>query len=183
MNVRKLCSQALVVAGLVAMLLGAADPLEGSLLILPGSGLVALGGLLGKNPQRRLLGWAFLLMAVGVGAMYALSAVGGVGGHSGHSTWWLLTILPYPIGWMMGLGGVLVLVGRGWHRRFLCGAVLLAVIALGGLISFAALRGVVAGMSPVAFWLLVIVPHGLGLMMALAGGVLWIIKSSRIPAQ
>jgi hypothetical protein len=97
--------------------------------------------------------------------------------------WWLLTVLPYPVGWMMGLWGVLALVGRGWHRRLLCGAVLLAVMALGALISLCTLRGVVAGMPPMAFCLLVILPHGLGLTMALIGGVLWMIKSLRVPAQ
>ncbi len=76
MNARKFCSQAVVVVGLAAMLLGAFDPLEGSMLILPGSGLVALGALLGRNPQRRLLGTAFVLTAVGIGAMFGLSAVG-----------------------------------------------------------------------------------------------------------
>jgi hypothetical protein len=36
--------RALLIVGLTGMLLGAIDPLEGSLIILPGSGLVALGG-------------------------------------------------------------------------------------------------------------------------------------------
>ncbi len=180
MNARKFCSQVLVVVGLVAMLLGAFDPLEGSLLILPGSGLVALGALLGKNPQRRLFGAALVLLAVGVGAMFGLSAVGGVGGRSGHSMWWLLTVVPYPVGWLMGLGGVLALVGRGWHRRLLCGGVLLSVMGLGTLILLSALRGVVAGMPSIGYWLLVILPHGLGLIAALTGGVLWIVKSYRV---
>jgi hypothetical protein len=185
MNARNICSQAIVVVGLVAMLLGAFDPLEGSLLILPGSGLVWLGALLGKNPQRRLLGVAFLLLAVGVAALFGLSAVGGVGGRSGRSMWWLLTVVPYPVGWLMGLGGVLALVGRGWHRRLLCGGVLLSVMALGTLILLGTLRlrGVVAEMPSAAFWLLVILPHGLGLIAALTGGVFWTIGSFRAPAQ
>ena len=49
----------LVIVGLIAMLIGAIDPLEGSLIILPGSGLVALGALLGQCRHRRLLYWAF----------------------------------------------------------------------------------------------------------------------------
>ena len=76
MNARRFCSQVLVVVGLVAMLLGAFDPLEGSLLILLGSGLVALGALLGKNPQQGLLGVAFVLLAVGVGALFGLAQSG-----------------------------------------------------------------------------------------------------------
>lgn len=95
------------------MLLGAFDPLEGSVLILLGSGLAAIGALLGMNPQRGFLGMDFVLLAVGVGALFGLSSVGGVGGRSGHSMWWLLTVTPYPVGWMMGLGGVLALVGKG----------------------------------------------------------------------
>jgi hypothetical protein len=79
--------------------------LEGSLLILPGSGLVALGVFLGGRERRAVLywTWAFILIAVGVDAMFALSAVGGIGGKSGHSMWWGVLILPYPVGWIMAL--------------------------------------------------------------------------------
>ncbi len=177
MNARKFCAQILVIAGLVAMLLGALDPLEGSLVILPGSALVALGAILGRSAQRRLLGWAFVLAAAGVGAMFALSAVGGVGGRSGHSMWWLLTTLPYPVGWIMGLWGVLAMVESGWHRRLLCGAMLLAVIGLGALIFLCTFRDVAARMPHLSFYLLVLSPHALGLIMALTGGVLWMIDS------
>jgi hypothetical protein len=183
MNARKFCSSAAIVLGLLAMLLGSLDPLEGSLLILPGSGLVALGALLGKSPQRRFLGVAFVLLAVGVGALFGLSAVGGVGGQSGHSMWWLLTTAPYPVGWIMGLVGVLALVGKGWHRKLLCGGMLLTVTGLVSLILLCALRGVVAGMPPAGFWLLVILPYGLGLIAALTGGVFWMVQSFRAPAE
>ncbi len=101
-------SRVLMIAGLVAMLIGAIDPLEGSLIILPGSGLVALGALLGKSRHRRLLCWSFGLIAVGVGAMFVLSGFGGTGGSSGHSNWWLLVVLPYPAGWIMSLVGVIL---------------------------------------------------------------------------
>jgi len=48
-------SRILVIVGLVAMLIGAIDPLEGSLVILPGTGMVALGALLGNSRHRKLL--------------------------------------------------------------------------------------------------------------------------------
>jgi hypothetical protein len=110
MNSRMLLSRILKVVGCVAMMLGTADPLEGSVLILPGSGLVALGMFLGGKDRRTILywTWAFILTAVGVAAMFALSAVGGIGGRSGHSMWWGLLILPYPAGWLMALGGGVV---------------------------------------------------------------------------
>ena len=43
MNARSLWSRILVIVGSIAMLVGALDPMEGSVVILPGSGLVALG--------------------------------------------------------------------------------------------------------------------------------------------
>ncbi|MCX6925055.1 MAG: hypothetical protein NT154_17855 [Verrucomicrobia bacterium] len=120
MNSRILWSRILKAVGGIAMLLGTLDPLEGSLLILSGSGLVALGMYLSGKDGRTVLYWvwAFILIAVGVGAMFALSAVGGIGGRSGHSVWWGVLMLPYPAGWLMAVaGGVAGLVryfkGRG----------------------------------------------------------------------
>lgn len=56
---------------------------------------------------------------------------------------------------------------------------LLSVAGLGALILLCTLRGVVAGMPPVGFWLLVILPHGVGLVAALIGDVLWMVNSFR----
>jgi len=107
MNPRTLWARILVTLGGIAMLLGTVDPLEGSLLILPGSGLIALGTFIGKS-QRSVIRywlWVFGLIAVGVAAMFVLSAFGGIGGKSGHSMWWGIFILPYPAGWLMALAG------------------------------------------------------------------------------
>jgi hypothetical protein len=97
----------LIVTGGLAMVIGAIDPLEGSLVILPGSALAALGTYLGGREPRviayRVL--VFILIAIGVGAMWGLSAVGGMGGSSGRSMWWGVLVLPYPIGWSMGIWG------------------------------------------------------------------------------
>ena len=124
MNSPKLWSRNLKVVGGIAMMLGTLDPLEGSLLILPGSGLVALAMYLSGRDRRTVLYWvwAFILIAVGVGAMFALSAIGGIGGRSGHSMWWGVLILPYPAGWLMAVaGGVAGLVrhfkGRGQRAQ------------------------------------------------------------------
>ena len=89
------------------MVVGAIDPMEGSLIILPGSLLVALGTFLGQS-ERRLIAyrvWVFILIAIGVGALWGLSMVGGFGGKSGRSMWWGVLILPYLIGWSMGMWG------------------------------------------------------------------------------
>jgi hypothetical protein len=107
MNSRTLWPRILKVLGSIAMILGTLDPLEGSLLILPGSGLVALGMYLSGKDRRTVLYWVwtFILIAVGVGAMFALSAVGGIGGKSGRSMWWGVLMLPYPAGWLLALAG------------------------------------------------------------------------------
>lgn len=107
MNKRVLWSRILVIVGSIAMLVGAIDPMEGSLVILPGSGLLALGTYLGRH-ERRLIAyrvWVFILIAIGVGALWGLSAVGGFGGPSGRSIWWGVLILPYLIGWSVGIWG------------------------------------------------------------------------------
>jgi hypothetical protein len=108
MKTRLLWSNILVLVGLIAMLIGTIDPLEGSLIILTGSGMVALGALLGKSRHRLLLYCAFILIAIGVGVMFGLSMLGGVGGSTGRSNWWLLVVLPYPIGWIIGLVGTIL---------------------------------------------------------------------------
>jgi hypothetical protein len=107
MNARKLLSRILFIVGSIAMLVGALDPMEGSVVILPGSGLVALGTFLGQNGRRVIAFrvWVFILITIGVGAMWGLSRAGGFGGNSGRSMWWGVLILPYLIGWSMGIWG------------------------------------------------------------------------------
>jgi len=81
--------------------------MEGSIIILPGSLLVAVGTFLSQC-ERKLIAyrvWVFILVAIGVGAMWGLSMAGGIGGKSGHSMWWGVLILPYLIGWSMGIWG------------------------------------------------------------------------------
>lgn len=114
-----LWSRILKVVGGIAMLVGTLDPLEGSLLILPGSGLVALGVYLGGKDRRTVLywAWAFVLIAVGVGALFGLSAVGGFGGRSGRSMWCGLLLLPYAVGWLMSLAGAVTALVRFFKRK------------------------------------------------------------------
>jgi hypothetical protein len=96
-------SRTLAVLGLLAMLVGGLDPLEGSVIILPGVGLATAGAFLGRSRHTRLLCWSLAMVAIGVGAMFVLSAVGGIGGHSRNSMWWGAFILPYPVGFLLAL--------------------------------------------------------------------------------
>lgn len=109
----------LIIAGSILMLFGTLDPLEGSVLITLGSGLVAAGVFLRRSARRIILYWVsvFLLIAAGVGAMFALSSVGGIGGASGHSMWWGMWMLPYPVGWLMALIGAVIGLMRFFKAR------------------------------------------------------------------
>ena len=94
-----------IVAGIVLTGIGLIDPLEGSLAILPGTAVIALGAFLGKSRLRKLLVWAFALTALGIAIMFAVSSRGGLGGSTGRSHWWALLMLPYPVGCVMSLVG------------------------------------------------------------------------------
>jgi hypothetical protein len=114
---RTVWSRILIGTGVLSLIAGALDPMEGSLIILPGTAVTALGALLAHSRQRLRLYVAFAMVAVGVGALFALSAYGGFGGQSARPMWWGLLILPYPLGWLLALfGGILALVQSFQHR-------------------------------------------------------------------
>ena len=110
MNSRVLGARTLSTVGAICFLAGALDPLEGAVVILAGGGLI-LGGDLLRSPERRAVRfWTSVLglIAFGVGMMIGLSSAGGIGGESGRSWWWGLLMLPYPVGWLLGVGGLIV---------------------------------------------------------------------------
>ena len=104
MNPTNVWSRVMVIFGSMAMLIGALDLMEGSLLILPGSGLVALGTYAGHRDHRWIVYrvWVFVLIAIGVGVMWFLPAIRHV---FGDSRWWELLLIPYLVGWTMGIWG------------------------------------------------------------------------------
>ena len=100
-------SAIITLVGGLAVVLGAVDPMEGSLLILPGTGLLLLAARLGKDEhdvmtQRKQ---AFLLTLVGVSSLWGISFAGGFGGNTGRSMAWSLLLVPYLIGWSMAVWG------------------------------------------------------------------------------
>jgi hypothetical protein len=107
---RILWSRILVILGLFGMLVGALDPLEGSVIILPSTGLAALGAYIGQTARRKLLYAAFLLMAVGVSAILLYSVIV-------RSWLWAAMVVPYPIGWILAIvASILSLVETFRHR-------------------------------------------------------------------
>lgn len=98
--------------GTAALVLGALDPLEGSLVIVAGAGAAMVAAHLGHLPSRHWLDWGVALEVLGVAALWALSAAGGIGGSTGRSYWWALLLLPYPIGWLLSLSGAVRSLGE-----------------------------------------------------------------------
>ncbi|MDH5466295.1 MAG: hypothetical protein OEY25_02640 [Candidatus Aminicenantes bacterium] len=117
MNKRRFWIILLSIIGLLALIAGAVDPLEGGFIILPGSGLIAFSAFLGKSRHRRFIYWAFGLTGFGVAVMIVWSLFGGVGGDTGPSSWWLLTALPYPAGWIMSLLGAVRMLIESFRKH------------------------------------------------------------------
>jgi hypothetical protein len=91
------------IAGIVGILIGILDPMEGSLVIAPGSVLLALGAFLIHDRYKNIFLASSILIIIGVFALFYLSSLGGFGGTSSLSWWWGVTILPYPIGWLLAV--------------------------------------------------------------------------------
>ncbi len=119
MRVLKGRDRVFVVVGVIGLLVGAIDPLEGSLLILPSAILLtvgvrrATGGL-----ASRLATVGLVSIALGFTAMWVMTAIGGVGGSTGRSAWWALLALPMLPGWILSVtGGVMALRKRFGDER------------------------------------------------------------------
>ena len=72
------------------------------MIVLAGTVLAAAGSRLAGG-RSGLASLAVALVAAGAASLWWVSALGGIGGDSGRSSWWLLMLLPYPIGWVLGI--------------------------------------------------------------------------------
>lgn len=89
------------IIGIVSLIIGILDPLEGSVIIVVGSGLLALSTYLTNDRNRKIFLTAFIMIIIGVYFLFYLSSLGGFGGKSSLSWWWGTLVLPYPIGWII----------------------------------------------------------------------------------
>ena len=101
-------SRTLLVAGVLAMLLGALDPLEGFVVILPGALAIAASAILARR-NRAVAIASVVLIALGIGGMLLATWLGGIRGDTPNRNLMVLAIMPYPIGWLVGIiGGALM---------------------------------------------------------------------------
>lgn len=102
------------VIGIVAFIIGALDPLEGSVVITAGSSLIALSTYLTRDRHWKFFLASLIMIITGVFFMFYFSSLGGFGGTSQLSWWWATLILPYPVGWLMSL---VLLIVRGVKNK------------------------------------------------------------------
>jgi multisubunit Na+/H+ antiporter MnhB subunit len=93
----------LYIIGVVILIIGAIDPLEGSVVIASGSLLVALTTYLSHDRHWKIFLVSFIMIVLGVCFLFYFSSLGGFGGKSTLSWWWGTLILPYPIGWLIAV--------------------------------------------------------------------------------
>ncbi len=101
------------ITGVIALIIGAIDPLEGSIVIAAGSALLALSSYLTHDRHWKIFLSALIMILFGVFFLFYFSSLGGFGGDSSLSWWWGTLILPYPIGWVMS---IVLLITRAFKR-------------------------------------------------------------------
>ncbi|MCJ7758753.1 MAG: hypothetical protein MUP24_11485 [Gillisia sp.] len=91
------------IIGVIALIIGVLDPLEGSVVIAAGSSLIALSTYLTKDRHWKIFLASLIMIIIGVFFLFYFSSLGGFGGTSTLSWWWGTLILPYPLGWLMSI--------------------------------------------------------------------------------
>ncbi len=86
--------------GVTAVLLGAIDPLEGSILIAAGATVLSAVSFFTNDRHKNIFLVATAGVLLGVALMWFFSSLGGFGGNSGRPMWYGLFLIPYPLGWL-----------------------------------------------------------------------------------
>ena len=94
-------TRAIYIIGIIALIIGTIDPLEGSVLIMAGSALLALSAYVTSDRHTKIFSVSLIMIVIGVFFLFYFSSLGGFGGTSTLSWWWGLLILPFPMGWLI----------------------------------------------------------------------------------
>ncbi len=107
----------LFTVGVIALIGGAIDPLEGSIVIACGSVLISISAYLKKDSFKKLFLISSLMIVFGVCFLFYLSSLGGFGGKSSLSWWWSLLIIPYLLGWLISVIALIVKAFRVLNKK------------------------------------------------------------------
>ncbi len=105
-------------AGVVAMILGAVYPLEGSVLILSGNLLLVISMYITNDRQRKQFLATLIMIAVGVFFIYFTWSLREFGGTSKLIWLWDILILLYPAGWIFAM--VMLIIRVRQKRKAKC---------------------------------------------------------------
>jgi hypothetical protein len=94
-------TRVIYIIGVVALIIGTIDPLEGSVVLAAGSALIALSTYLTRDRHWKIFVASLIMILTGVLFLFYFSSLGGFGGTSALSWWWGILVLPYPVGWLM----------------------------------------------------------------------------------
>lgn len=75
------------IIGIIALIAGIIDPLEGSIIITAGSALIALSTYLSSDRHWKIFLASFIMIVIGVFFLFYFSSLGGFGGKTTLS-WW-----------------------------------------------------------------------------------------------
>jgi hypothetical protein len=100
------------IIGVILLCAGMLDPMEGSVVIVAGSFLIALSAFIRCDRHWKIFLTLFISIAVGVFFLFYLSTFGGFG-KGALSWWWGILDLPYPIGWLIT---VILLIVRAFKK-------------------------------------------------------------------
>ncbi|OJW81105.1 MAG: hypothetical protein BGO69_03315 [Bacteroidetes bacterium 46-16] len=89
------------IISIIALLLGAADPMEGSIVIAAGAVLLALSAHFQKDRYSKIFIASALMIFFGVFNLWFVSSLGGF--DPKREWWWLVFIIPYPVGWIVSV--------------------------------------------------------------------------------
>lgn len=107
MTTREKWTQALTIPGGLAVLIGGIDPLDGAIVVLAGTALLAAAAMIAPcDPAvRRVRGISLALALIGFAAIWTLTALGGVGGTTVRSFLWAFLGLPLIAAWTLSFWG------------------------------------------------------------------------------
>lgn len=103
------------ITGLILLILGMIDPLEGSVLVGVGAVLIAIYGYLVKDRFRSVFLVAAISIIAGILFMFYLSSRGGIG-EGALPKIWFATVVPYPAGWLLL---IFVLIYKAVKKEFI----------------------------------------------------------------
>lgn len=103
MKMKAKLTRVIYIIGIIALIIGVLDPLEGSVVIASGSALIALSTFITRDRHWKIFLFSFIMIVTGVFFLFYLSSMGGFGGTSRLSWWWGMLILPYVVGWLVSV--------------------------------------------------------------------------------